>query len=149
MGSEWLRPSVAVVGNLMYVLGGFGDVTSPRGAQARVMTHDLTTNMNPWTTTGTASMGTKRDNMSAVVLGGRIYAFGGNAVGCGLGGSCTVGTEHRSAEVYDPSTNTWTPIPAMFTARKDFDSVVLNGQIYVFGGRGGGEYLGAMERYTP
>jgi N-acetylneuraminic acid mutarotase len=83
-----------------------------------------------------------------VVLGGRIYVFGGNAVGCGFSG-CTVGTERRSAEVYDPSTNTWTPIAAMFTARKDFDSVVLNGQIYVIGGLGGGEYLGAVERYTP
>ena len=45
--------------------------------------------------------------------------------------------------------NTWTPIASMFAARKDFDSVVLNGQIYVIGGRGGSQYLGAVERYTP
>lgn len=143
--SEWLRPSLAIVGDLMYVIGGFGNFGGNRGALVRAATHNLES--EAWST-NIASMGIARDNNSAVVLGGKVYVFGGNAVGCGLSG-CTVGTEHRSAEVYDPSTNTWTPIAAMFTARKDFDSVVLNGQIYVIGGRGGGEYLGAMERYTP
>ncbi|MDH3715240.1 MAG: hypothetical protein OET44_15500, partial [Gammaproteobacteria bacterium] len=146
-GNEWLRPSVAVVGDLMYVLGGFGDVSSPRGAQARVMTLNLINDV--WTTTGIANMGTKRDNMSAIVLNGKIYALGGNPVGNCAGVNCVVGAEYRSAEVYDPATNTWAPIASMFTARKNFDSVVLNGQIYVIGGRGGGQYLGAMERYTP
>lgn len=147
MGNEWLRPSVVILGDLMYVLGGFGDVSSPRGAQERVMTLNLTN--DTWTTTGIASMGTARDNMSASVLDGRIYAFGGNAVSGCAGVNCVVGSEYRSAEMYDPATNTWVPIAAMFTARKEFDSVVLNGQIYVIGGRSGGEYVGAVERYTP
>lgn len=144
--TEWLRPSMAIIGDLMYVIGGFGNYLGDRGALGRAATHNLET--EAWITTGIAGMATKRDNNSAAVLDGRIYVFGGNAVGCGLSG-CTVGAEYRSAEVYNPSNNTWTPIAAMFTPRKDFDSVVLNGQIYVIGGRGGGEYLGAMERYTP
>ena len=94
-------------------------------------------------------MGTKRDNNSAVVLNGEIYVFGGNAVSSCVGVNCVVGAEYRSAERYSPSNNIWAPIAAMFTARKDFDSVVLNGQIYVIGGRSGGDYIGAMERYTP
>lgn len=142
--AEWLRPSVSVVGDIMYVIGGFGQQGS-RGAMSRVAAYDQTTD----TWSSKSSMGTARDNNSAVALGGKIYVLGGNAVGCGLT-DCTVGATHRSGEVYDPQADAWTPIPAMFAARKSFDAVVLNGKIYAIGGSAGGtERLAAVERFTP
>ncbi len=142
---EWLRPAVAVLGDQMYVIGGFGSGT-PRGALDSVERHGLEDEI--WTTTGIAEMGTKRDGAAVATLGGRIYVFGGNPVSCGFGNNCNIGAAFRTAEVYDPVANTWTPITSMFAARTDAAAVALNGDIYVIGGSGG-ERLASVERFTP
>eukprot|EP01047_Picozoa_sp_COSAG01_P096268 COSAG01_NODE_26802_length_703_cov_0.554636_1_plen_223_part_00 len=43
-------------------------------------------------------------------------------------------TRLRSAEVYDPSTNTWTAIAPMRTARYGVAATTLNGRVYALGG---------------
>ena len=51
----------------------------------------------------------------------------------------------RSAEVYNISTNQWSPISDMLHQRSDFASVVHNGSIYVMGGF----HQTSIERYDP
>ncbi len=100
--NEWPRPSVVVLGDLLYLIGGFGN-SGDRGALSRIQSHDLTEDMTPWNTPTVASMAIERDNNSAVALNGRIYVIGGNPVGNCVGVNCVTGVEYRSAEVYDPA----------------------------------------------
>jgi hypothetical protein len=133
--SEWLRPSVSIVGDTMYVIGGYGRQGASRGRMSRVAAYDLTTDI--WSSK--TSMGTARDNSSAVTLNGKIYVLGGNGA-----------ETYRSGEVYDPQADTWAPIQSMFVPRKSFDTVALGGKIYAIGGHvSGTERLSAVERYTP
>ncbi|OLE61044.1 MAG: hypothetical protein AUG10_02935 [Gemmatimonadetes bacterium 13_1_20CM_2_70_10] len=57
-------------------------------------------------------------------------------------------------EVYDPSTDTWSSKAPMPTARAELTAGVVNGILYVIGGRtGGGESasvsVGTVEAYDP
>eukprot|EP01047_Picozoa_sp_COSAG01_P134903 COSAG01_NODE_65099_length_274_cov_0.748571_1_plen_83_part_10 len=66
--------------------------------------YDPTTN----TWTAIAPMGTRRAELAAATLNGKIYALGGADDGSSL---------LNTAEAYDPTTNTWTAIAPMGTAR--------------------------------
>jgi N-acetylneuraminic acid mutarotase len=149
---ELLRPSVTVVGDTMYVIGGFGGATScsfsscDRGALDWVLKYDLPTDV--WDPNSAADMDTERDHLETVNFNGNIIALGGNPVGCSSS-SCSIGSPMRSAESYNPGTNTWTDISSMLTPRKDFTAVVLGGDLYVVGGDDGSEEIAIVERYRP
>eukprot|EP01043_Picozoa_sp_COSAG02_P028238 COSAG02_NODE_1703_length_11241_cov_845.206695_9_plen_619_part_00 len=71
-----------------------------------------------------------------------IYVMGG------YDGSSRLDT----AEKYDPATDRWTPIASMGSVRYAHASVVINGFIYVMGGRvgyDGSSYLDTAEKYDP
>jgi hypothetical protein len=58
----------------------------------------------------------------------------------------------RTAEAYDPSSNTWEDLPSMLSPRIDFAAVTLDGSIYVIGGKTGSDLssvTASVERYTP
>src|SRR5207253_8632256 len=86
---------------------------------------------------------TKRGSPVAVTVGDRMYVIGGATT---LPGSTAVhpARPHYSVaavEEYDPAANTWrarAPIP---TPRNHATAGVVNGKIYVIGGRVGGAFV--------
>lgn len=92
-------------------------------------------------------MPTARWGLSACEANGKIYVFGGSQSTTSPGYSIGI------LEVYDPTQDTWdttkTPMP---TARLMFMTGVVNGKIYVIGGRRvwtTGVDLGTVEVYDP
>ncbi len=153
---EWLRPSVTVVDDTMYVIGGFGHKSScsfsscDRGARDWVYKYDLLN--DTWNTTSAAEMNTARDSLVTVSRNGKIIALGGNPVSCSdssINPDCNIGAPMRSAESYNPSTNQWTDISSMLNPRKDFAAVVLGGDLYAIGGHDGSDETASVERYRP
>jgi hypothetical protein len=71
-----------------------------------------------------AAMPTARTWISAAVLGGKIYVFGG------ISGT----TKLAVVERYDPATNTWDSRANLPTPRYATAAVTLNDKIYVIGG---------------
>lgn len=105
-----------------------------------------------------APMPTARGAAVAAEVGGKIYVIGGASVHPGakiVGLSAT--TPHRSLgtnEMYDPATNTWESRSPMPTSRNHAAIGVVNGKIYVLGGRLGSVFVNAsptdvVEEYDP
>src|SRR3989304_6650457 len=87
-------------------------------------------------------MPTNRWGHSAVVLNGKIYVFGGRAVG----------QPYTSVEMYDPQTNTWTTKSNMPTARYCLTTCVFNDNIFAIGGwahSASGPLYDKVEIYNP
>jgi N-acetylneuraminic acid mutarotase len=106
-----------------------------------------------------APMPTPRTAAVAAEVGGKIYVLGGASVHPGqkivsLGPT----VPHRSLdvnEVYDPKTNKWETRMTMPTARNHAAAGVVNGKIYVIGGRVGSSVIttssntNVVEVYDP
>ncbi len=106
-----------------------------------------------------APMPTARTAAVAATVDGKIYVIGGASVHPGqkivsLGPT----VPHRSLdtnEVYDPKTNTWATRMTMPTARNHAAAGVVNGKIYVIGGRVGSSVIttssntNVVEVYDP
>lgn len=106
-----------------------------------------------------APMPTARTAAVAAEVGGKIYVLGGASVHPGqkivsLGPT----VPHRSLdvnEVYDVATNTWVTKMTMPTARNHAAAGVVNGKIYVIGGRVGSSVIitssntNVVEVYDP
>ena len=84
-------------------------------------------------------MNKARKYPGVVVMGGRVFAFGG----------CDGLITHSSVEVYDPSMEQWVYASAMATPRSGMGVAPLNGYIYVMGGSHNGAALCSVERYDP
>ena len=83
------------------------------------------------------SLTTARGRLAAASSGGKIYALGGD----GGGGDLT------TAEAYTPSTNAWSPVASMPTARTFIAAATgADGRIYTLGGS---PALATVEVYTP
>ena len=66
-----------------------------------------------------------------------------------MGGTDDLGL-HATAEIYDPSTETWTTVGEMSVARLLHQATVLdNGRVLVTGGFTNAESLSLMEIFTP
>ncbi|MEO7863080.1 MAG: kelch repeat-containing protein, partial [Nitrospirales bacterium] len=88
-----------------------------------------------------ADLPTPRSGITASVVGGRVYVFGGE------GG---VGT-FRENEAYDPTRDTWQSMAPMPTGRHGLGSAVMNGRIHVISGgpTPGGSYSDLNEVFIP
>jgi hypothetical protein len=86
-------------------------------------------------------MATARELHTATVLGtGKVLVAGG------YNGSNDV----SSAELYDPTTNTWSAAGSMATARESHTATVLgSGKVLVAGGSTGSGYTNSAEVYDP
>jgi N-acetylneuraminic acid mutarotase len=106
-----------------------------------------------------APMPTRRGGGVAMLVGSKIYVIGGAGYHPGqteeVSISATVG--HRALntnEVYDPATNTWETRMPMNVPRNHAGGGVVNGKIYMIGGRVGSSFVGAssndsVEEYDP
>jgi N-acetylneuraminic acid mutarotase len=106
-----------------------------------------------------APMPTARLGAVAAEMGGKIYVIGGASVHPGAKlASIGLGTPHRSLdanEAYDPATNKWETHSPLPTARNHAAVGVVNGKIYVIGGRLGaadvteGSNADVVEQFDP
>jgi hypothetical protein len=62
-----------------------------------------------------------------------------------------IGEDNGITQVYDPATDTWENKTSMPTPRTQLEANVVNGKIYLIGGRTGGQYstVGLNEVYDP
>ncbi len=106
-----------------------------------------------------APMPTKRGSPVAAVVGGKIYVIGGVTTAPGAKEPIvhptrphiTIGT----VEEYDPATNSWRARTPMPTPRNHAGVGVVNGKLYVIGGRTGAGFISiatntnVVEEYDP
>ena len=89
-----------------------------------------------------ARMPTARYGLAGGVVGGKLYAVGGDDL---------VTPVTQTTEMYDPSTSAWKTKESMPTARRHLAAGVLGGKLYALGGendRGRGR-LDTVEVYDP
>jgi N-acetylneuraminic acid mutarotase len=105
-----------------------------------------------------APMPTARGSALAAAVGNKIYVIGGASVHPGAKlVSLSAAVPHRSLatnEVYDPATNKWETRSPMPTARNHAAIGMVNGKIYILGGRVGSVFVNAsatdvVEQYDP
>jgi N-acetylneuraminic acid mutarotase len=131
----------ASLGTSILVIGGrvttnpnnFGGTTTNR---ATLEAYDTET--RAWTQL--PAMPTPRGGLGAAVLGGKLYAIGGEFPGV-----------YRDVEEYDPATRAWRAMRHMATPRHGIATVAVDGRIYVIGGgtRFGFSDTPVNEAFTP
>lgn len=106
-----------------------------------------------------APMPTKRGSPVAATVNGKLYVIGGASTHPGSSEPAVLPNRpHRAlatVEEYDPATNTWRARAPMPTARNHAAIGVVDGKIYVIGGRVGAAFMGVasntdvVEEYDP
>lgn len=131
--SRRCRTGVAVLGGLMYVIGGFNGSLRVRSVEV----YDLL--RNTWHSG--PNMECRRATLGVAVLNGLIYAVGGFDGTVGL----------NSAEVLDIWSGSWRPIPSMTYQRSSVGVGALDGKLYAVGGYDGTvrRCLSSVECYDP
>ena len=140
------HPGFATVGNKLYSIGGF-TIARPAGGglpawvpSNSVWIFDLTT--NTWSK-GTP-LPTPRGALTATAVGTKIYAIGGakNPSYSTPELRPTVPVENVATnEVYDIQANAWSSARSMLTARNHHGAALIDGKIYVVGGRVGSTFI--------
>lgn len=120
---------VAVLDNIIYVIGGFD------GTEYFNTMHCFDPTTYTWTEK--ACMHDVRCYVSVCTLFGEIYALGG------YNGRIRL----NSAEKYNPSSNQWTVIAPMSVSRSDASAAVFEDKIYIAGGFNGVDVMNSVERY--
>jgi N-acetylneuraminic acid mutarotase len=87
-------------------------------------------NLSFWTPV--TSMHEARSNHFFIRCGNYLYAIGGKATGLSIDGQITC---LNSVERYNVVSNKWDRVAPMNKERFDFAAVVMNNEIYVFGGK--------------
>ncbi|MDD3140196.1 MAG: kelch repeat-containing protein [Lachnospiraceae bacterium] len=125
-----------VINGRIYAIGGqISDETMLSSIEVYYPSIDM------WVTL--PSMDAVRAGLQTEVIDDKIYAIGGEAF--------VDGYEHgynrdylSSVEVYDSSTHTWSTITSMSDARSGFQTEIIDGTIYAFGGIGMNRYGGRL-----
>ncbi|WP_345156543.1 InlB B-repeat-containing protein [Pontibacter saemangeumensis] len=125
----------ALIGRTLHVFGGFAP--SICGDQS---IYHLTLDVDKWLAdplntsweNKRAPMPIPRNHLNTVVLGGRIYALGGQ-----FGHDCG-GADQKYCHVYDPVTDTWTRLTDLPAARSHAEGGIfpVDGKIFMVGGQG-------------
>lgn len=148
----------AELGGKIYAFGGFVPPSSGPPAWVPI---DNAWEYDPVADTwrALAPMPTRRGSPVAAVVGGKIYVIGGASTHPGSNEPAVhPARPHRSLatlEEYDPATNTWRGRSPMPTARNHAAVGVVNGRIYVIGGRIGAAFISVasntdvVEEYDP
>lgn len=126
-------PAAAIVGDALYLIGGFGATTNR--PTAAVHRYDL--RKKTWSEV--APLAAPRGGHAAAVLAGRIHVIGG-------GNSQSTIDDHS---VYDPTTNAWTERARLPRRMGSPAATVLDGKLYSVGGRSGPGDFGDVHVYDP
>jgi N-acetylneuraminic acid mutarotase len=133
-------PACAVVGNIIYFLGG--DDTS--GNESGLV-QGYVSSSNTWGY-GSNYGFTPRTRASTGVLNGLIYVVGGYNPGI----TGNNGGYLQTVEAYNPLTNTWNDtLSSMGILRANAGVGVVNGILYVFGGITNSGSTNVMQAYNP
>ena len=142
----------------IYAFGGF---VAPQSGPAAWVPINNSWEYDPANDTwkALAPLPTKRGSPLAAVVNDKIYVIGGAST---PPGSNQVSIDQQHAQVclgtveeYDPATNTWRERSPMPTPRNHAAIGVVNGKIYVIGGRVGAAFIGlstdvsVVEEYDP
>lgn len=133
----WAAGGAALLGRTLHIFGGFV-INACDNDQSK---YHLTLNVDGWLADTTrpaewknelTPLPIKRNHFSTVVLGGKIYAIGGQ-----FGHDCGGGQEKPYSHVYDPATDTWTQLPLLPNSRSHAEggSFAIDGKIYIVGGQ--------------
>ena len=117
--------AVAYLDGKIYVVGGY---PSTRKSVDTVQAYDVAT--DKWTLT--TPYPTTINHASAVGLDGVLYVIGGQT---NAGGRREKARYIAAVHSYDPKTGKWTPRAPMPTARSAMAHDVIDGKLYVAGGR--------------
>ena len=126
-------PVAALVGDTIYVIGGFKTTTNVPTNE--VLVYDLRTN----SFSNAAPLAEPRGGDAAAVLNGRIHVIGG-------GNSQRTLANHSE---YEPAINSWTERASLSRSKGSPGAVVLDGRLYSIGGRSGPSDYGEVEIYDP
>jgi len=158
--------ALAELNGKIYVIGGFtvpsgAEKGNPPGWEPIDNVWEYEPRGDTWR--ALAPLPSKRGSVVAAAVGGKVYAIGGAANHPGSAESFIDRTRgrpslHRAVatnEVYDPAKNRWTARNPMPTARNHAAAGVVNGKIYVIGGRVGSVFMSTgsntdiVEEYDP
>jgi N-acetylneuraminic acid mutarotase len=126
-------PTASILGNKLYIIGGFKAVTNQPTDEVKV--YNLQT--NEWNLA--SSLPNPRGGHVAVVLNDRIHVLGG-------GNSVSTLADHLE---YDPTRDTWKELAPLPRSEGSPAAVVVEGKIYVVGGRSGNSDFGDVYIYDP
>lgn len=126
-------PAAAVIGDDLYLIGGFGTTTNR--PTASVHRYNVTTRR--WS--DVAPLPAPRGGHAAVVVNGHIHVLGG-------GNSVSTIDDHS---VYDPKTNSWSTRAKLPRSMGSPAAVVLDGKLITVGGRSGPSDFGDVHIYDP
>ncbi|XP_078485857.1 kelch-like protein 7 [Ciona intestinalis] len=129
--------AAVVIDDVLYCLAG--DLQTDGRTTATNIVHRMKLKEKVLKWEKVASMNVKRWRLSAAVLNGTIFVFGGSDDNYG---------SLSSGEFYVVSPNKWIKLKPMKIARYDHSIVAHNGHLYSLGGNGS-EQLCSMERYDP
>jgi N-acetylneuraminic acid mutarotase len=142
----------------IYAFGGFVPPTSGPPAWVPI---DNAWEYDPRADTwkALAPLPTKRGSPVAVTVGNKMYVIGGATVPPNTSEPSVLPTRPHitvgTVEEYDPATNTWRERRSMPTPRNHATAGVVNGKVYVIGGRVAGAFIGVstnvdvVEEYDP
>jgi hypothetical protein len=133
----WGGGGAALLGRTLHVFGGFTINTCNNDQSSYHLTLDVDawlanpSQPAPWKNS-LAPLPIKRNHFGTVVLGGKIYALGGQ-----FGHDCGGGQDQRYAHVYNPATDAWTQLPLLPTPRSHIEGAVfaMDGKIYILAGQ--------------
>lgn len=125
-----LGDAAAAVNGKIYLIGGYDHHKNLGGRAPALSTVDVyDTQTNTWRTA--PNMPTPRIAPKTAVLSNEIYVFGGYD----RKGPRGEKRNKKIVEMYDTRTDTWVKKRNMPTLRDSFTTAVVNGKIYVIGGR--------------
>src|SRR5919197_5290564 len=153
--SEWTKlpnipegihhPGFVAIGDKLYSVGGFTIARPATGLPAWVASKSLwiyDINAKSWSKG--PYLPTPRGALSATAVGPKIYAIGGarNPDYSTPELRPNVPVENVATnEVYDTASNTWAAVRPMLTARNHHGAALIDGKIYVVGGRIGSTFI--------